>query len=122
MFWRGKSEKEKKANERLAKRLLGKDSGRPTFGFKCSSSIQASIKKLAGDLNVPIFSLSEHALELGMIQVNEAMKDPEYSKFLDKVDMLPNFFNAKETGTNIKLEYQAYGKLMQAIGLKAEGK
>jgi hypothetical protein len=77
MFGRRKNEKERKANERLAKRLLGRDSGRPTFGFKCSSLIQASIKKLAGDINAPIFSLSEHALELGMIQISEAIKDPE---------------------------------------------
>ena len=77
MFGKKQKEKERKANERLAKKLLGRDSGRPTFGFKCSSSIQASIKKLAGDIHAPIFSLAEHALELGMIQIKEALTDPE---------------------------------------------
>ena len=77
MFGRKKGEKERKARERLAKKLLGRESGRPTFAFNCSSWIHASVNKIAGDIHAPIFSVAEHALDLGMIQIGEAMKDPE---------------------------------------------
>ena len=52
----------------------------------------------------------------------EAMKDPEYGKLLDKLEMLPSFFNSKETAKNLELQYKAYGELVRATGIKAEEK
>jgi hypothetical protein len=53
-----------KANSRLVKKILNKDHGRRVFGFNCSPGIQAQLKMLAGQLQVPIYALSEHALQL----------------------------------------------------------
>jgi hypothetical protein len=64
-------------NEKLAKRILGKDTGRRVFGFNCSPDIHARMKVLAGELQVPIFALAEHLLQLSVGQVTKAKEDPE---------------------------------------------
>jgi hypothetical protein len=53
-----------KVNERLVKTILKKNPGRRTFGFGCSPDIQTRLKTLAGKLQVPIYALGEHALQL----------------------------------------------------------
>lgn len=67
--------KEQKANVKLAKKILQTDSGRPVFGFKCVPHVKADMMQLSGQLNVPLYALSEHALELGLIQIKEAVND-----------------------------------------------
>ena len=66
-----------RANERLVRKVLGKELGRRLFAFKCASDIQASLKMMSDQVHVPLFSLAEHALQLGAIQIAEANKDPE---------------------------------------------
>lgn len=69
--------------EKIAKRILGKDTGRHTFGFPCTSSLHADIKMRAGELQVPIFALAEHCLELG-IDTIEDVEDSEERDLLRK--------------------------------------
>ena len=40
------------------------ESGRKVFGFPCSPDISARIKMLAGQLQVPVYARTEHALQL----------------------------------------------------------
>jgi hypothetical protein len=72
-----KEEKDKKAKERQARKLLGRDTGRRVFGFKCAPDIPTTLKKEADGLHVPLFALAEHCLQLGAIQLQQALKDPE---------------------------------------------
>jgi hypothetical protein len=66
MFRRGKDKRKKRngANAKLVKKMLQKDPGRRVFGFECSPDIQARMRLLADQLQVPIYALSEHALQL----------------------------------------------------------
>jgi hypothetical protein len=84
MFWRskGKPRERNAANVRLAKKILGKDPGRRTFGFPCSPNLQASMKSLADQMHVPLYALAEHSLQLGAIQIEAAMNDPEERELL----------------------------------------
>jgi hypothetical protein len=78
MFGKNKKrETVQKANERLVRKVLQKDPGRRVFGFQCSPDILSSLKLLADQLHVPLFSLAEHALQLGAIQIAKANKSPE---------------------------------------------
>jgi hypothetical protein len=79
MFGFGKDKKKENnaANLKLAKKLLKKDSGRRVFGFPCSSAIPAQVKILAGKLNVPIFALAEHELDLANGQIAKIVEQPE---------------------------------------------
>jgi hypothetical protein len=70
-------EKEKRAKEKLVRKVLGKDSKRRVFGFQCSPDIQVSLKLLSDQIHVPLFALAEHALQLGTIQLVDADKNPE---------------------------------------------
>ena len=75
-----KQEERNKANARLVKKIIGKDSGRRTFGFPCSPDIKARFKMLAGQLHVPIYALGEHALQLSaelIAKISEAPKECE---------------------------------------------
>jgi hypothetical protein len=63
-------------DEKLAKRILGKDSGRRVFGFACAPDIHAQMKVLAGELNVPIYALAEHLLQLSVWLVTRAKENP----------------------------------------------
>ena len=79
MFGNNKKKKREdlKAKEKLANKLLHGESGRRVFGFRCVPYIKVELMKLAGQLNVPLFVLSEHAIELGMIQIKESAATPE---------------------------------------------
>jgi hypothetical protein len=70
-------EKEKRANEKLVRKVLGKDTKRRIFGFQCSPDIQASLKSLSDQIYVPLFALAEHALQLGAMQLEEVNNNPE---------------------------------------------
>lgn len=76
-FKKHKKEEPTKVNARLVKKILGKDSGRRVFGFICSPSLQAQLKMLAGQLQVPIFALSEHLLQLSAGQIAKMADNPE---------------------------------------------
>ncbi len=83
MFGKKKAqEKKKRANEKLARKLLGKDTERKVFGFKCSPDIQASFKLLADKIHVQLFALAEHALQLGTMQIEASMDNPEELELL----------------------------------------
>lgn len=77
VFKKKDHEKEKRANEKMVRRVLGKEPERKVFGFQCSPSIQATLKSLADQIRVPLFALAEHALQLGAIDLEEANNNPE---------------------------------------------
>ncbi len=70
-------QEDKKAAERNVRKLLGKDTERRVFGFKCSPDIPATLKTDADGLHVPLFALAEHILQLGAMQLPYALRDPE---------------------------------------------
>jgi hypothetical protein len=84
MPWEKKPQQEDsdKKKEKLLRKALGKDTGRKVFGFQCSPKIWASMKELATKLNVPMFALLEHALQLGAIEITEAIVNPEEREIL----------------------------------------
>jgi hypothetical protein len=85
MFGRKNKLKERDAAKaKLAKKILGKDSGRRVFGFPCSPDIPAQLKLLADQLNVPLYALCEHALQLSANQVAKAVANPEEITLLRK--------------------------------------
>jgi hypothetical protein len=80
-----KKRKQKQRNApdvRLAKKLLGKDSGRKVWGFPCSPDIPARMKVLAGRLNVPIYGLTEHALQITAPLMAKMADNPEQFELL----------------------------------------
>jgi hypothetical protein len=81
-FNKNRGKKKNTANARLVKKVLGKDSGRRVFGFACSPDIAARLKMLAAKLNVPIFALVEHALQLSAEVIAKAVESPEESTLL----------------------------------------
>jgi len=83
-FGRNKKEetKAKKEKEQLLRKVMGKNSGRRVFGFKCNPSLPADLKLLSDKMNIPVFALAEHALELGLMDIKAATGDPEEYKEL----------------------------------------
>jgi hypothetical protein len=69
-------------NARLVKKILRKDPGRRVFGFGCSPGIQAQLKMLAGHLQVPIYALGEHALQLSAGLIAKMAENSEESTLL----------------------------------------
>jgi len=84
MFGLGRKKKNKsnKAEVKFAEKLLRKDFTRRVFGFLCSPYIKAKTKMLAEGLNVPLFSLIEHEVEIGNCLVEEMIEDPEERELL----------------------------------------
>ncbi|OGO22098.1 MAG: hypothetical protein A2144_05940 [Chloroflexi bacterium RBG_16_50_9] len=84
MFRRSKDKRKDSitANAGLAKKIIGKDSGRRTFGFPCSPDIPAQLKMLAGKLNVPIYALAEHSLQLSAALIAKMAEAPEECELL----------------------------------------
>jgi hypothetical protein len=83
MFGRNKvREKEKRENERMVRKVLGKESPRKVFGFQCDPEIPAFLKLQADQLHVPEFAIAEHALQLGMLQIVAANNDPAERELL----------------------------------------
>ncbi len=70
------------ANERLVKKIIGNHSGRRTFGFPCSPDIKARFNMLAGQLDVWIYALGEHALQLSAGLIAKIVEDPEERELL----------------------------------------
>jgi hypothetical protein len=66
-----------RAQEKIAKRLMGKSTGRHIFGFPCSPDIHAKVKMRAGELQVDMYALSEHCMQLGIDTVDDAIEDSE---------------------------------------------
>jgi hypothetical protein len=83
-FGKGKKKETNAANLRLAKKIPGKDSGRRVFGFPCSPDVPANLKVLADQLNVPIFALAEHELELANELIAKIAERPEDREELRK--------------------------------------
>ena len=81
-FKKHKQKKKNTANVRIVKKILGKDTGRRVFGFACSPDIQAQLKLLAGQLQVPIFALVEHALQLTAGLIRKMAENAEESVLL----------------------------------------
>ncbi len=79
---KGKQKGRNTPDKKLAKKLLGKDSGRRTFAFPCSPDIQARIRMLAGQLQVPIYALGEEALQLSAGLITRMAENPEESALL----------------------------------------
>lgn len=73
-----------RAQEKIAKKILGRDTGRHVFGFACSPDIHADIKMLAGELQIPIFALAEHCLQLAIGSINKANENAEERELLRK--------------------------------------
>lgn len=84
MFKRSKDKQKDRdtANANLVKKILGKDSGRKVFGFRCSPGIKTSLKSLSDQIHVPLFALAEHALQLGAMQLADANNNPEEREIL----------------------------------------
>ena len=82
LFKKNRKKEKNKPNFKLAKKLLGKDSGRRVFGFACSPDIQALLKVLAGQLNIPIYALVEHALQLSAGLIRKMAENAEESVIL----------------------------------------
>ncbi|MDP2950231.1 MAG: hypothetical protein Q8P22_11915 [Chloroflexota bacterium] len=57
---------------------------RTTFGFACDPGISAVVKLLARKLEVPIYPLAEHVLQLGLAQVLALQEDEEFKKALQQ--------------------------------------
>jgi hypothetical protein len=83
-FKKDKHKEKYTTSPRLATKILGKESGRRVFGFACSPDIQAQIKLLASQLNVPIFALVEHLLQLAAGITRKMADNPEENTLLRK--------------------------------------
>jgi len=49
---------------------------KPVFGFKCSPKIHMGAKALAKELHVDLLVVAEHAMQLGLMDIAAAAKDP----------------------------------------------
>jgi len=79
---KGKQKGRNTPDKKLAKKLLGKDSGRRTFAFPCSPDIQARIRMLAGQLQVPIYALGEETMQLSAGLIATIAERPEERELL----------------------------------------
>jgi hypothetical protein len=55
---------------------------KPLFGFRCSPNIHMAAKKLAKELHMDLCVISEHAIQLGLMDIAAAAKDPEEREIL----------------------------------------
>ena len=78
------------------------------------------------ELGITDLSLGVDAILIGPRDlpdgIREKLEKIRNGKLLDKLEMLPSFFNSKETAKNLELQYKAYGELVRATGIKAEEK
>jgi hypothetical protein len=56
----------------------------PVFGFRCLPALHMKARVQAKSLNVDICILAEHGLQLGLNDIEDAMKDPEEMENLRK--------------------------------------
>ncbi len=52
----------------------------------------------------------------------KAMHDPSYLQYLEKVEFPPVFAGSKETEKNIKRQYEGWGQMIRATGIREEQK
>lgn len=52
--------------------------------FNVRPTYQATIKSLVDQIHVPLFSLAEHGLQLGAIQIEAAISNPEELELLHR--------------------------------------
>lgn len=76
------SEKSRKANERMVRKVLGKNPERKVFGFPCSPDIPGQLKMLADKLHVPLYGLAEHAFQLAAGQIARMADSADESELL----------------------------------------
>ncbi len=55
---------------------------RKVFGFLCDPKLALGVKMLAADLEVPIYPVAEHLLQLGVAQMYPSLEDEEAKKEL----------------------------------------
>jgi hypothetical protein len=79
MFWKKKRAEEYDGGEPELKRP-----GRRIFGFQCATAIHMSAKALAKQLYVDLGVVAEHAMQLGLMDIAAAMKDPQEMEMLRK--------------------------------------
>ena len=60
-----------------------KRKNRRVFGFMCDEGLANGVKLTAKALGVPIFTLSEHALQIGMVQITPLLGDEEQRERLE---------------------------------------
>jgi hypothetical protein len=77
IFKKRKEKRHSTPDEKLARKILGKDSGRKVWGFPCAPDIPARMKMLADKLNVPLYAVAEHALQLSAPLMAKMADDPE---------------------------------------------
>ncbi len=77
MFWK-KRQSEDYDNEEPER----KEPDRRLFGFRCSPALHMTAKVMAKELHVDLCIIAEHALQLGLMDVATAMKDPEELEML----------------------------------------
>jgi hypothetical protein len=80
MFWKKKQSNGDDEEGESAR----KKPGRKIFGFQCSPDIHANAKVLAKQLNVDLYVVCEHAMQLGLIEIAASMKDSEEREMLLK--------------------------------------
>lgn len=64
----------KRYKNRLAKRF-SKEIQRKQFNFYCDWKVIVTLKAFAGKLEVPVYVLTEHCLQLGILEVINLMED-----------------------------------------------
>jgi hypothetical protein len=82
IFGKKRQKQQNAPDVKLARKLLGKDSGRKVWGFPCAPDIPARMKVLADKLNIPLYALAEHALQLSVPLMAKMADDPEECELL----------------------------------------
>jgi len=79
---KGKEKEIDTDDEKPAKKSRGNDSERKIWGFPCSPDIPARMKILADQLQVPVYALTEHALQLSAGLIARMAEVPDECKLL----------------------------------------
>jgi hypothetical protein len=69
-------------DEEPARKSRGNDSERKIWGFPCAPDIPARMKVLADQLQIPLYALTEHALQLSAGLIARMAEKPEESQLL----------------------------------------
>jgi len=79
---KGKEKEIDTDDEKPARKSRGNDSERKIWGFPCSPDIPARMKMLADQLEVPVYALTEHALQLSAGLIARMAEVPDECKLL----------------------------------------
>ena len=80
MFWQKK--KSQDIDDSGDEKPKYKKPGREIWGFRCTPSIHTDAKVIAKELHVDLEVLVEHCVQLGLIEVNAARRDPQDTELL----------------------------------------